>query len=240
MKVSVVTVCYNAVEVIEKTILSVVNQTYNNLEYIIIDGMSTDGTVDIIKKYEDRITYWISEPDRGIYDAMNKGIKAATGMWINFMNAGDTFTANDILEKLYHVKLSSDIRVLYGDNIRQYNTGKRGYHKGHSIKKIKYRLVGCHQSIFVSLINKDDLYFETKYEICADYNQIYNIYLRYGAKAFLYVSFPIAVYDVDNGISSISKQKCQIEKLNIHFKNRAYMAILFDLLMLVSLKLRLK
>lgn len=77
--ISVVTVSYNAVSTIEQTILSVINQTYPNIEYVIIDGESTDGTVDVIKKYADRITYWVSEPDKGIYDAMNKGMGISTG-----------------------------------------------------------------------------------------------------------------------------------------------------------------
>ena len=89
MKVSVVTVCLNAVNEIERTMLSVLDQTYTNIEYIVIDGGSTDGTVDIIRKYQDRIAHFISEPDKGLYDAMNKGIDLATGEWINFMNAGD-------------------------------------------------------------------------------------------------------------------------------------------------------
>ena len=86
-KISVVTVSYNAVETIEETILSIINQTYDKVEYIIIDGGSTDGTVDIIKKYADHLAYWVSEPDKGIYDAMNKGIDVATGDYINFMNS---------------------------------------------------------------------------------------------------------------------------------------------------------
>lgn len=72
--VSVITVCYNATTVIEATILSIIGQTYSNIEYIIIDGGSTDGTIEVIKKYEKKIFYWVSEPDKGIYDAMNKGI----------------------------------------------------------------------------------------------------------------------------------------------------------------------
>ena len=97
--ISVITVCYNVASTIEKTMLSVLNQTYKNLEYIIIDGNSTDGTVDIIKKYAERLTFWISEPDKGIYDAMNKGIVKATGKFLIFMNAGDQFLNEKVLSK---------------------------------------------------------------------------------------------------------------------------------------------
>ncbi|MDD2905824.1 MAG: glycosyltransferase family 2 protein [Sulfurimonas sp.] len=95
--VTVVTVTYNAVEYLEETIKSVLEQDYANLEYIIIDGKSTDGTIDIIKKYQKYLAYWISEPDDGVYDAMNKGINAGTGDWINFMNAGDSFASSCVL-----------------------------------------------------------------------------------------------------------------------------------------------
>lgn len=89
MKISIITPCFNAVEYIEQTILSIVNQDYDNIEYIIIDGGSTDGTVDIIKKYEDKISYWVSEPDNGQSDAINKGIAVATGDVFNWINADD-------------------------------------------------------------------------------------------------------------------------------------------------------
>ena len=92
--ISVVTVAYNAVATIEQTILSVINQTYPNIEYIIIDGGSTDGTVNIIKKYMDHIAYWVSEPDKGIYDAMNKGGIRATGTFIQFLNACLLYTSD--------------------------------------------------------------------------------------------------------------------------------------------------
>ena len=113
--ISVVTVSYNAVLTIEQTILSVINQTYPHIEYIIIDGGSTDGTVDIIKKYANRIAYWVSEPDKGIYDAMNKGIRTAKGEWINFMNAGDLFYSKDTLEKVFSKSINDNIKVIYGD-----------------------------------------------------------------------------------------------------------------------------
>ena len=100
-KISVVTVCYNAVNDIEKTILSVINQTYPNIEYLIIDGGSTDGTMDIVNKYKDKIDVIVSEPDKGIYDAMNKGIDRATGDWINFMNAGDCFFEKETVNSVF-------------------------------------------------------------------------------------------------------------------------------------------
>lgn len=91
LKISIVTVSYNAVKTIEQTIKSVINQTYSNIEYIVVDGGSTDGTVDIIRKYEDRIAYWVSEPDGGIFDAMNKGIKIATGEVVGIINSDDWY-----------------------------------------------------------------------------------------------------------------------------------------------------
>lgn len=99
-KITVVTVCFNAVNEIEETMMSVLNQTYDDIEYIVIDGGSTDGTVDIIKRYADRLAYWVSEPDKGIYDAMNKGIKVATGDYINFMNAGDNFHTSTVVQEV--------------------------------------------------------------------------------------------------------------------------------------------
>ena len=116
---SIITVTYNAERWLERTILSVLSQSYPNIEYIIIDGGSTDGTVDIIKKYEERIAYWVSEPDKGIYDAMNKGIQKATGEWINFMNAGDVYAANDVLVQLMQCE-HSEARILRGNIIRVY------------------------------------------------------------------------------------------------------------------------
>ena len=114
-KISVITVCYNAVDVIEKTILSVTNQTYNNIEFIVVDGGSTDGTISIIKRYEKQIDKWISEPDEGIYDAMNKGIKMASGGWLNFMNAGDVFTRSDLLSDIFSLEIPDNIQFLYSD-----------------------------------------------------------------------------------------------------------------------------
>lgn len=114
-KISVITVVYNNVDSIEKTIQSVLGQKYDHIEYIIIDGHSTDGTVDVIRKYESKISYWISEPDRGIYDAMNKAIRVASGGWLNFMNAGDCYADESVLEKIFAEKKIENYSFLYAD-----------------------------------------------------------------------------------------------------------------------------
>ena len=118
-KISVITICYNAEKTIERTIKSVLNQSYKNLEYIIIDGGSKDNTMKIVKRYKDKISSVISEPDNGIYDAMNKGVRIATGEWLNMMNAGDCYTNDEVLNldnlKKHKVEISnmiSDIGVL--------------------------------------------------------------------------------------------------------------------------------
>lgn len=102
--ISIITISYNSCLTIEDTILSVINQTYPHIEYIVIDGGSKDGTVDIIKRYENKISYWISEPDKGIYYAMNKGIAATTGEWINFINCGDSFYDKNVIARLFKDK----------------------------------------------------------------------------------------------------------------------------------------
>ena len=102
-KISIITAVFNGEEFLEETIKSVINQTYENIEYIIIDGGSTDGTVDIIKKYEKNISYWVSETDNGIGDAFNKGVEKSTGDYINFQGDGDGFVANDVLEKTFNI-----------------------------------------------------------------------------------------------------------------------------------------
>ena len=99
-KITEVTVCFNAAKTLEKTIQSVSSQMYDNIEFIIIDGASTDGTLAIIKKYDTKITLWVSEPDNGIYDAMNKGLKLATGDFLIFMGADDVFVTNEVIEKV--------------------------------------------------------------------------------------------------------------------------------------------
>ena len=111
MKYSIITINYNKKDGLETTIKSVLGQTYKDFEYIIIDGGSTDGSVEVIKKYAVQIDYWVSEPDKGIYNAMNKGIRKATGDYLNFMNSGDCFYDNNVLEKVSSYNSDADFIV---------------------------------------------------------------------------------------------------------------------------------
>lgn len=111
MKYSIITVNYNNKDGLRKTIESVIHQTYRDFEYIVIDGGSTDGSADILKEFNKHITYWVSEPDKGIYNAMNKGIAQAKGEYLNFMNSGDCFYTPDILEKVASYNYETDFIV---------------------------------------------------------------------------------------------------------------------------------
>lgn len=116
MKISVITISYNAASCIESTINSVIAQKYDDFEYIIVDGVSNDGTLDIIQKYDKSISHWISEPDSGIYNAMNKAVRMASGEYCIFMNAGDIF-ANPLVLKQVSFFLNDNFDYLCGNEI---------------------------------------------------------------------------------------------------------------------------
>ena len=120
--VTIITVVFNGEKHLEQTIQSIISQTYDNVEYIIIDGGSTDGTVDIIRKYEEVIDYWVSEPDAGISDAMNKGISLATGILINHLHAGDKFAADTTLSSVVSSYNSEGWRWCFGNQLLRSHT----------------------------------------------------------------------------------------------------------------------
>jgi glycosyltransferase involved in cell wall biosynthesis len=156
--ISIITIVYNDVRNIERTIRSIRTQTYPKIEYIIIDGGSTDGTVDAIKKYEDTVSFWTSESDRGIYDAMNKGLRAATGDYIWFINSGDEIHTNDTLSKITDLlNLNADIyygEAAYIDQLGN-EVGLRSDVTPHKLpNKLRWQdmdrgMVVCHQSFLV-------------------------------------------------------------------------------------------
>lgn len=115
MKISIITVCYNSAETIEDTIQSISKQTYPNIEYIVVDGLSKDNTVSIIQKHDGVISKWVSEKDKGIYDAMNKGIAMATGDVIGILNADDVYASEDILAHVMNAFTDNSVMGVYGD-----------------------------------------------------------------------------------------------------------------------------
>jgi glycosyltransferase involved in cell wall biosynthesis len=174
MKISIITVCYNSQSTIESTIQSVLNQTYLNIEYIIIDGGSEDGTKDIINKYLDKIAKYVSESDKGIYDAMNKGISLATGEIIGFLNSDDIFFDNDIVLKI--ASLFTEFKLLdsvFGDIIffNEKNKLIRKFSsKNWNVSKFAWGFMPPHPSFFCKLnVYKRFGLFKTDYKIAGDF-----------------------------------------------------------------------
>jgi glycosyltransferase involved in cell wall biosynthesis len=172
--ISVVTVVFNDVEHIESTIKSVLNQSYSNVEYIIIDGGSKDGTVDIIKKYEDKIDYWVSEEDLGIYDAMNKGIDLISGDWVNFMNSGDLFYQDNVLHEMFYESELHSTDVLFGHHQVIYPSKLEIRHAG-CINNLWKASQFCHQSAFIRSSIHKDIKFNLSNRIGADFEFFYEL-----------------------------------------------------------------
>jgi glycosyltransferase involved in cell wall biosynthesis len=170
-KLSVITIVYNNVKDIERTMLSVLNQSYANIEYIIIDGASTDGTKDIIYRYKDRLAQFISEKDKGIYDAMNKGLSLATGDYLLFMNSGDEIYSTDTVREVFASAPAADI--YYGETEMYdegwHSLGQRRHEAPETFdwKSFKYGMSISHQAIYVkrSLATPYDLQYQYSADI---------------------------------------------------------------------------
>jgi glycosyltransferase involved in cell wall biosynthesis len=197
--VTIITVVFNGEKYLEQTIQSVINQNYDNVEYIIIDGGSTDGTVDIIRKYEDRIDYWVSEPDNGIYDAMNKGISLSTGNIIGIINSDDFYVddAIVIVVQKYKEYLNPDCKkqLIIGGSMFGIDDNNHIRCKIYKTKKyfdanIDKNMPVNHPTTFIDF----NLYttvgvFNTKYKIAADYDLIYRSYCSQVAEFVLIDDF---------------------------------------------------
>ena len=202
--VSIVTVVMNGIEHIEKTILSVLNQGYANIEYIIVDGGSTDGTLDVIRKYEEYLEYWISESDSGIYDAMNKGIALCSGELVGLLNADDSYEPNAINAVVDSYKINGQNEcILYGNykiymNMLVNETVSAcsfktknffNWFKLFKVELLKYRTVDispkldllksvtlCHQALFVSRSVYQKSNYDLRFKLAADYHFMLNNY----------------------------------------------------------------
>jgi glycosyltransferase involved in cell wall biosynthesis len=211
---SVITIVYNNARDIERTLLSVLNQTYDGIEYIVVDGASNDGTLEIIKRYESRIAKLISEKDKGIYDAMNKGLALATGDYVIFMNSGDEFYAPDTVAKVFAAAPDADI--YYGEtemvNDERESLGQRR-HKApakFNWRSFKYGMSVSHQAIYIkrSLVEP----YDPKYQLSADIDWIIRAAKK--AKKIIKVDGYVAKYLV-GGMSKAKHKQSLLERFDI-------------------------
>ncbi|EGQ27032.1 glycosyl transferase [Sporosarcina newyorkensis 2681] len=220
-KITVITACYNSERTIEQTIQSVLDQTYGNIEYIIVDGDSTDGTMNIVEKYRDRIDVVVSEKDRGVYDAFNKGIELATGDYINFMNADDYFSSDTIVNEIAgYLKDHRDIMMLHGD-VKAFDEVSGHWHfRGGELSLVDFEKGNMcpHQSVFThKQLFKQFGGFDLKYEILADVDFTIKCFTQCEQKV-VYLPIQVANFRL-GGLSNAlqHEKKMHTENSIIHF-----------------------
>ena len=213
IRFTIVTVTYNAAGCVDRTIQSVLGQTYPEVEYIIVDGGSNDGTVDRIKNFKG-ISKWISEPDKGIYDGMNKGIGMATGDYLLFMNADDVFASSDTLSKVAEQIKDKDSLpdVIYGSWLVETEHGNYHQEPG-DIDLLDRKWVICHQATLVKVSVLKDKLFDLGYHLCADFNQLSSLYIE--GRSFLYIPIEIAHVPIVSGASFDNFAKSKREHYKI-------------------------
>lgn len=203
-KISIITACYNAENTIEQTIQSVLGQTYENIEYIIVDGASTDGTMEIVNNYKEQIDIIISESDEGIYDAFNKGARAATGDYIQYLNADDYLIDKFVVDDVYNeMKKLVDVTIIYGGVLCQNDiTGLKSWiNKEIDYEKFRSGNSLPHQAVFTKRETMLEMgLFDTKYEILADYDLTSKIFKKYKGQIY-YIPRLISIFRI-GGISS--------------------------------------
>lgn len=205
-KISIVTVVFNAATTLEKTIQSVAQQTYKDIEYVVVDGGSTDGTMDIVRKNERYITKWVSERDKGIYDAMNKGVKLCSGQWIYFLGADDVLTDAGVVEQIVrHFHHANE--VIYGDVIFKH-AGSRYDGRFGSFKIVTRNIP--HQALFYPKSVFDSFTFDTLYRVYADYHLNLRLYNDKRWK-FKYMPIAVAIFD-DTGSSGSGQPDAAFER----------------------------
>jgi glycosyltransferase involved in cell wall biosynthesis len=212
--VSIITVVFNAVRTVRKTVDSVLDLSNPNFEYIVIDGASTDGTSELLEGYRDRIDIFIRERDKGIYDAMNKGVTLANGEWVIFMNAGDSFAGKDVLN-FFNTPIDEAVDIIYGDALVRYNTFEKVLPKV-SLDQFWKQMPFCHQACFVrtSLLRKRP--FDLSYRLSSDYDFFYEAYLK--GRRFQYIPVTVCHFDytegasLKNAVSSVAERRSIVLK----------------------------
>jgi len=196
-RVTIITVTFNAAATVEETLLSVFQQKFTDYEYWVVDGNSNDGTQEVVSQYTSRINF-ISEPDNGIYDAMNKGITKAKGEWIYFLNAGDTLYNDEVLSDIFNATIPKETELIYG-NIRTKNhPSGSNYFQGSEVhlESFFYRVGLCHQATFTKLSAFEEIgvYAGAEYRILADQEWFVRFFLA--RKKAHYMNTTIAYYEI--------------------------------------------
>ena len=226
-KLTVITIVYNNVRDIERTVLSVLNQTYPNIEYLVIDGASTDGTLEILKKYEGRLAKLISEKDSGIYDAMNKGLALASGDYILFMNSGDEIYASDTVENVFASAPDADIYYgeteMYDENWKSLGQRRHKAPETFSWKDFKYGMSISHQAIYIRRSLTEP--YDPQYKLSADIDWI----IKAAKKAVKIVNtrMYVAKYLV-GGTSKKKHRQSLIERFHIFSKHYGLISNVFN------------
>jgi putative colanic acid biosynthesis glycosyltransferase len=228
--ISIITVVRNAAVELEKTIISVLGQNWPHIEYIVIDGGSVDGTLDVIRAHADHVAFWASEPDQGIYDAMNKGLKYATGEWVIFLNAGDTFTNDLVLQQVFTLE-NPDTDVIYGDSIADY--GQFGvYRTAGSLGDLWKGMFCSHQSMFFRRRLYDNRAYRNDLEIVADHEFIFRLH----NEGFIFQHLPVPVVTWSTqGVSNRRQVKSVVERYHMikHFQDHSLRRKCYYLLLLL-------
>lgn len=215
---SIITIVYNNVRDIERTLLSVLYQSYAHIEYIVIDGASTDGTLEVIQRYQDRLSKVVSEKDAGIYDAMNKGLALASGDYVLFMNSGDELYAPDTVENVFAT--APNIDIYYGET-EMYNEAWQSIGKRrHSVpekftwKSFRFGMTISHQAIYIRRTLTES--YDRQYELSADIDWILTAAKK--AKTSVKVSGYVAKYLV-GGMSKKRHRQSLSERFAIFTKH---------------------
>ncbi len=200
--ISIITVVFNGERFLEDTIKSVINQKYDNVEYVIIDGASTDRTVDIIKKFESQIDYWVSEKDEGIYDAMNKGIKLTQGDLIGLINADDYYLLDTVSDIVSSISFKS-ADIVYGDmDLIAREGAEILQHRRASHKKLIYGMSLNHPATFVRRVLYTKEGFDTTYRLAADYDFL--LRQKMCSATFRYIQKTLAIMRDDGASKALS------------------------------------
>lgn len=229
-KVTIVTVTFNCKDTLEETIQSVIAQDYSDIDYVIVDGASNDGTLEIINKYRERIQTVVSEKDSGIFDAMNKSLRYVKGEYVLFMNAGDKFVADNVVSRVFAFCEHKE-DLIYGDTYIQTEFGykfckaKSLYESIPSKRDLVFRSQGfCHQSLFTRTDRLRNVMFNLEYIIGADYDTTARVFFT-GNHSISYCGFPVSVFD--DRMGGVSHYKA-VKMYRERFKMFDYQPTLFD------------